>query len=158
MSTFKIFEGIGKNLVTEIELENGIIKFPFSIQQTGHFSELKNTLLTDCSEGFIFFVEKEGNLVKCGDFYISMKGGKSLKIETEAIGRDTFLALPQEIGRMLVYPFNSSYTNSKEYFQKSLLENNSTIENAIVENKIPQDLLKYAEKLVLKMKKQLEEN
>jgi len=155
MNIIKIVEGLGKNFVTEIKLENGVIKFPFPIQQDGYFSKNKNTLITDCSEDYILFIEKDEELVICGHF--SQLLSTSLKIRQEAIGYSELTALPKEIGRLLVHPFNDSYANSKDYFQKSLQNKILEIENAISENVIPQEFLTYAEKLISKMKEQLKE-
>jgi len=155
MNIIKIVEGLSKNFVTEIKLENGIIKFPFPIQQEGYFSKNKNTLLTDCVEDYTLFIEKDEELVVCG--HLSQLLSTSLKIRQEAIGYTELIALPKEIGRALVHPFNDSYTNSKDYFQKSLQNKISEIENAISENIIPQDFIMYAEKLISKMIEQLKE-
>ena len=151
----KLFEGLGKNFVTELKLENGILGFPFPIKQRGYFS--KDTLVGDCPGGLTFFVENPEGLVECGYLFMSRTYEFVLEIEDEAVGYSQLIALPQEIGRLLVHPFNRSVTSSKKTFDREVNEKIIRIEEALRINIIPQKFLKYAERLVLKMKNQLME-
>jgi len=155
MKTIKLFEGLGKNFVTEIKLENGVIEFPFSISQPGYFSKEQETLSTDCLGDYTFFAEDGEELIVCG--YLSHLTTTSLKIRPEAVGHNQFIVLSNTVGRMLIHPFNDSHTNNKEYFRNSLLRKISEIEEAIPQNLIPHNFVKYAENLISKMKNQLKE-